>query len=358
MDLLFTYFILTVLFSFLGSILETVLLSIKPSYIERKLEENPSIGMLLDGYRLEMSKPLAAISIWKTIVHTVGAVFVGVQANHLFSGKVLDFNVFSISLIIVVAILMTVSILVIAQILPKQLGTKYWKKLVPFTIHSVQFLMLVLRPFLGSSQPKKEEKQEISKEVNPEKTPSNDKKAGVVQKAGYKITANLKRFEKVLVRDIMTPRMVVKTASEEMNIKDFFNENKDLRFSRIPIYEDIIDNVNGFILKDELLTKMINNEGDLLLKDIRRDILIFHEKMPIPKAFQKLMTKRQHIALVVDEFGSMEGIVTMEDVIETLLGTEIVDEYDKDEDMQALARKNWETRAKKLGILTSENNEE
>ena len=167
-----------------------------------------------------------------------------------------------------------------------------------------------------------------------------------------KIITNLMRFEQVLTRDIMTPRMVVKAAPSNTKIQDFFEANRPLRFSRIPIYEDRIDNVTGFILKDRLLTNIINEEGQSALKEIEREILIVHESMPIPKLFQKLMTEREHIALVVDEFGGMEGIVTMEDVIETLLGTEIVDEYDNIEDMQALARKNWEARAKKLGILT------
>ena len=182
-------------------------------------------------------------------------------------------------------------------------------------------------------------------------------KEGVIQENESKIITNLMRFEQVLTRDIMTPRMVVKAAPSSTKIQDFFEANRTLRFSRIPIYDDRIDNVTGFILKDRLLTKIINEEGQSALKEIEREILIVHESMPIPKLFQKLMTEREHIALVVDEFGGMEGIVTMEDVIETLLGLEIVDESDQNVDMQLLARKKWEERARRLGLLEALNTE-
>ena len=155
----------------------------------------------------------------------------------------------------------------------------------------------------------------------------------------------------------MTPRTVVKTVSHDTTIKDFFEENRNLRHSRIPIYKGTRDHIDGFFLKDELLMNIINENGDAPVGDISRDILITSDTAPIPELFNKLMEKREHIALVVDEFGGMAGIVTMEDVIETLLGLEIMDEMDGAEDMQVLARKNWEKRAKLLGILNDEDPE-
>ena len=152
----------------------------------------------------------------------------------------------------------------------------------------------------------------------------------------------------------MTPRTVVIIAKEDQTIQDFFEDHPKLRFSRIPIYKDSRDHINGFILKDEVLTKIINQQGDSLLKDISREIMIVNEQMPLPDLFNRFIENRNHIALVVDEFGGTAGIVTMEDVLETLLGLEIVDEFDNIDDMQALARQNWEKRAKSLGIIESD----
>jgi CBS domain containing-hemolysin-like protein len=263
----------------------------------------------------------------------------------------------SISIESIVAGVMTFAILIFSEIIPKTLGANYWEQLTPISIRILRIILWLLRPFVWLSQKmtkrlKKDKSRSVFSRADFNAMVAIGSKEGVFQESESKIIRNLMKFDKVFVKDIMTPRMVVKAAQENTTINDFFSKNKELRFSRIPIYEERIDNVNGFFLKDQLLTKIINQQGHLPLKDIRRDILIVHEQMPIPKAFQKLMTKRQHIALVVDEFGGMEGIITMEDIIETLLGTEIVDEYDGEEDMQALARRNWEARAKKLGILT------
>jgi len=179
-------------------------------------------------------------------------------------------------------------------------------------------------------------------------------KEGVIKTNESKIIQNLLRFETIRAKDIMTPRTVVKAASEDITVRDFFEENKNLRFSRIPVFKELRDHITGFFLKDDLLLSIINGNEDVPLKDITREVLITNETTPIPELFNKLMEKREHITLVVDEFGGMAGIVTMEDVIETLLGLEIMDEMDNTEDMQALARKNWEKRAKLLGILKEE----
>jgi CBS domain containing-hemolysin-like protein len=144
---------------------------------------------------------------------------------------------------------------------------------------------------------------------------------------------------------------VVKAANQERTIQDFYDKNQELQFSRIPVFAESKDHINGFVLKDEILGNIINDNGTAPLREIMREILIINEQVPLPDLFNQLMEKREHIALVVDEFGGMAGIVTMEDVIETLLGIEIVDEQDNIEDMQLLARKNWEKRAEVLGLL-------
>ena len=174
---------------------------------------------------------------------------------------------------------------------------------------------------------------------------------GVFEKSESTIIKNLLKFDEVLVKDIMTPRAVMKIASDEKTIADFFEDNPKLRFSRIPVYTDKIDNITGFVLKDNVLEEMINKNGDIPLKEIKREILVTRRSTPIPTLFEIFIQKREAIALVVDEYGSVSGLVTMEDVIETLLGLEIMDESDNIADLQSLARKNWETRAKATGVI-------
>jgi len=152
----------------------------------------------------------------------------------------------------------------------------------------------------------------------------------------------------------MTPRIVVVSADEITSIREFHEKHEGLPFSRIPIYRDNSDHITGYVLKDELLLNLVEENDDKSLEEIRRDVLIVHKTLAIPDLLDKFINKKEHMALVVDEFGGMEGIVTMEDIIETLLGLEIVDESDNTEDMQALARRNWEKRAKRMGIIPTE----
>lgn len=357
MGLLLFYFAFAIFFSFLCSILEAVLLSVNYSYIEQKLKDDPSVGLTLQNYKKNIDKPLAAILTLNTLAHTIGAMLVGIQASIVFGDSGWDLGFIYISGEVIVAIILTIFILILSEIIPKTLGANYWRQLAPSSVKMLRVIIFLLYPLVWFTQLitrflKKDKDMSVFSRADFNAMIAIGSKEGVIQENESKIITNLMRFEQVLTRDIMTPRMVVKAAPSNTKIQDFFEANRPLRFSRIPIYEDRIDNVTGFILKDRLLTNIINEEGQSALKEIEREILIVHESMPIPKLFQKLMTEREHIALVVDEFGGMEGIVTMEDVIETLLGTEIVDEYDNIEDMQALARKNWEARAKKLGILT------
>tara|TARA_B100001029_G_C14847993_1_gene332065 strand:- start:208 stop:681 length:474 start_codon:yes stop_codon:yes gene_type:complete len=150
----------------------------------------------------------------------------------------------------------------------------------------------------------------------------------------------------------MTPRIVVVASDESMTVERFHDEHEKLPFSRIPVYKDNSDSITGLVLKDDILLKLVEDDDSIPLREIKRDIIIVHASLPIPDLLDMFISKKEHMALVVDEFGGMEGIVTMEDIIETLLGLEIVDESDNTEDMQALARKNWERRAKRIGILS------
>jgi len=181
---------------------------------------------------------------------------------------------------------------------------------------------------------------------------------GVFEESESKVIKNLLNFKDVQAKDVMTPRTVMKTENETTTVKTFFNANSNIRFSRIPIYTDDSDNIIGLVLKDDVFKEMAFGNGNKLLSELKRNIIIVNRSLPIPKLFEQLVESRNHMALVVDEYGSVSGLVTMEDVIETLLGLEIMDESDNVSDLQLLARKSWETRAKRLGIIDKENTED
>ena len=174
---------------------------------------------------------------------------------------------------------------------------------------------------------------------------------GIFEESESKVIKNLLNFRDILAKDIMTPRSVLKIASENQNIATFFEENKNLRFSRVPVYAETPDNITGYVLKDEVYKEMAEDNHTNKLSDIRRKMFVVDRNVAVPSLFEKLVEQKEHMALVVDEYGSISGLVSMEDVIETLLGLEIMDECDQDSNMQELARKNWEKRARKLGIL-------
>jgi CBS domain containing-hemolysin-like protein len=181
---------------------------------------------------------------------------------------------------------------------------------------------------------------------------------GVFHESESKVIKNLLTFKEVMAKNVMTPRTVMKTENEATTIADFFNKNVNLRFSRIPVYTDTEDNIKGLVLKDDIFKEMALDNGTKKLSEIKRPIIIVDRNLPIPELFEQLVTNRNHMALVVDEYGSVSGIVTMEDVIETLLGLEIMDESDNVSDLQVQARKNWEARAKKLGMIEDNKSEE
>lgn len=368
MGLLLFFLFLAVFFSFLCSILEAVLLSITPSYVEIKLKENPTIGKILQNYKDNIDKPLAGILTLNTFAHTIGAAGVGAQASKLVADSK-DVIIFGLNLggadfwNAVIGFVLTLIILIFSEIIPKTLGANYWQQLGPFAARATNVILLILSPFVYISQwittgLKKDKDRSIFSKADFTAMAQIGLKEGVFEENESKIINNLMRFDQLTIKSIMTPRMVVKAAQQDMTIVDFHEQNKNLHFSRVPIYQERIDKVTGFILKDELLINIINGNGEGKLEDIKREILIMPSNKSIPNAFNQLMESRSHIALVVDEFGGMEGLVTMEDIIETLLGMEIVDEMDSIEDMQALARRNWESRAKRLGIISEDTSKE
>lgn len=349
--LLIAFFVVAILVSFLCSLLEAVLLSITPAFAQLKLQQGGRTGAQLEVFKSNIDRPLAAILTLNTIAHTVGAIGVGEQAALIWA----DAN----PLITGVAIptVMVLAVLILSEIIPKTLGANHWQKLVPFTVSTLTVIIFLLYPLVWASQIitrtlKKDKSQSVFSRSELVALAEIGVSEGVVEKQDSEIIANLLRLNTLKVRDIMTPRTVVRLAPEQQTVKEYYKSAGTLPFSRIPIYEGgDKEHVTGYCLKADILEHLVHGQGDRQLADLKRKIHVVHESLAISSLFDHFLQKREHIALVVDEYGGMAGVVTMEDVMETLLGMEITDESDSIDDMQALARKNWEKRARRIGLI-------
>ena len=364
MTLLLIYATVSIFFSFLCSILEAVLLSVTPTFINVKKKEGKAFATELEELKKDVDKPLIAILTLNTIAHTVGAILVGVQAEQL----PYKFEILGINIVGIVSAIMTILILVVSEIIPKTIGATYWKGLANFTAKALNALIFPLKwtgilwllqlttKLIGGKGAHGE--SVLSREDFSAMTDIAEQE-GVFKENESNVIRNMINFKEVQAKHIMTPRTVLKTADENQTIQSFFDENhQSLRFSRIPVYVDNPDNISGYFLKDQLLLSIIKGEGGKPLKEIKRNIIIANRDLSIPNLFEKLIEQREHLALVVDEYGTVSGLVTQEDVIETLLGFEIMDESDNVADLQNLARKSWERRAKRLGIIEEDTTEE
>lgn len=360
MGLLVTFFAASIFFSFLCSILEAVLLSITPAYVATQDRDNTAISRNLSRFKEDIDRPLAAILTLNTIAHTVGAIGVGAQAAIIFGASKIElFGLAIVSWEGFVAGAMTMAILIFSEVIPKTLGANNWQALAPLSIRIIDLLMIVLAPMIWLSQIitrnlKKDKDKPVLSRSDFLVMSELGKEIGILKESEQKIIKNLLRFNRILIKDVMTPRIVMVAENGATTIRDFHDRNAELPFSRIPIYQDSNDKVTGYVLKDEILLSLVEEKGDEDLNSLRRDIIVSHSAAPIPDLLDKFITENEHIALVVDEYGGTEGLVTMEDVIETLLGIEIVDELDSAEDMRALARQNWQLRAQRMGLLPAD----
>ncbi|MGR8948847.1 MAG: CNNM domain-containing protein [Gammaproteobacteria bacterium] len=358
MTLLILFFVLSIVVSFLCSIWEAVLLSVTPSYVNSTREQGGFTGRKLTEFTEDIDRPLSAILTLNTIAHTVGAIGVGAQASKVFGSdaglSILGFNIGWAS---VIAAVMTLAILIFSEIIPKTIGANNWRELAPFSVRSIDLLITALGPFVWLSQG-------ITKRLKTDKSKSVYSRAdfsaitNVAEESGAlalsesTIIKNLLRLDEIAVNDIMTPRTVMITANEDMIARNFYkSKGNNLRFSRIPLFQEKKDNITGYVLKDDILVRLIESEEQTQLKELRRDILHIKPDLPLPKLFDVFTENREQIAIVLDDYGSLVGLVTMEDVVETLLGLEIVDEMDAVEDLQQLARQRWQERAKRVGLI-------
>ena len=350
--LLVLYVLLALGFSFLCSILEATLLSVTPSYVAAREQEGDPVGEHLRTLKDDIDRPLAAILSLNTIAHTAGATGAGAQAAKVFGDGEVAVAVIGGSL--------TLLILVFSEIIPKTLGAIYWRQIAPSMTRILTVIIWGMWPLVKLSQGitylisrGKSKEASVSREEFTAMAELGEEE-GVFEKEESRILKNLFRFSSLRVKDIMTPRTVVQALPESRTIGQIIEEHDEFRFSRIPVYTKNRDDITGYVLKDEILLKAAQEQGDVSLHDLRREILGVPETLPLPGLFERLVDSLEHVALVVDEYGGTAGIVTMEDVVETLLGMEIVDEADSTEDMQVLARRQWLRRAHRLNLIPEE----
>ncbi|MCB0220504.1 MAG: HlyC/CorC family transporter [Chrysiogenetes bacterium] len=353
MGLLLTYIGAALVVSFLCSILEAVLLSLTPSYIATLENRGNAAGAKLRALKEDIDRPLAAILTLNTIANTVGASGAGAQALHLFGeGSVA-----------IVSAALTFAILVGSEIIPKTLGAVYWKPLGPLVARVLPPMIALTTPFVWlargiSSMISKGKTGPVLNREEFSALADSLVKAGLFDTKESNVLTNLLRFGSLRAIDIMTPRTVVFAFPEGTTVGEALEDESKLRFSRIPIYRDTLDNITGFVLKHDMLLELARGSRDTPLETLKRPMRVVPEMTRVTDLFDQMIRKGEHLVLLAGEYGETSGVVTMEDIVETLLGMEIVDEIDEVQDMQALARKKWQERAERMGVVVNESSPE
>lgn len=331
--LLIFYVTLALGVSFLCSILEAIVLSIPHTHIAVMEKDGTRIGKIWATLKDDDAvKPLTAILTLNTIAHTMGAAGVGSEVQKLYGEDALT----------LASVILTLAVLLLSEIIPKTLGTAYWKQLAPsagYVLHYTTVLLtLLIVPiqWLKKILPKGEQSLVTRDDVAA--LADLGEEEGILEVDEETVIHNLLRLREISVNEVMTPRVVLTAFQMDSTIREIMDENHVIRFSRIPIYDESIDDIKGIIIRSQLLMAASRDEWDIKISDLAKDVLSISASSSVDATLDLFLSNRQQIAIVTDEFGGTSGIVTMEDVLETLLGEEIVDELDEVEDMRELAR--------------------
>ena len=339
--------------SFLCSLLESTLLSTPLSYVTMREDEGYKPAKAFKKFKTDSSRPIAAILSLNTIANTLGAAGVGAQATLVFGSKWFG----------LISVMTTILILVFSEIIPKTIGTNYWKSLMGIVTPILKVLVTIMFPivivveFLTKLITPKESDTSVSRE-EVSAMANVAEEGGDLEEDENTIIQNLINMDEVTAEDAMTPRVVCAIASENMTVKNFYRDKSFRHHSRIPVYADNDEYITGYILRVDALQLMAEDKYDVQLSTIRRDIASFQDTTPLDKIWDEMLGKDEQIAVVIDEYGSFQGILTLEDVIETLLGSEIVDEKDTVRDMQQLARDRWKKLQNRKGVAAKASNPE
>lgn len=332
MGLIILYFLGALSLSFLCSVLEAVLLSTPMSFISMKESQGSKTASLMKQYKNNVDRPVGAILSLNTIAHTIGSAGVGAESMKLFGEEYFG----------LISAILTLLILVLSEIIPKTIGASYWRSLaMPSTkiIHVLIFITyplvllseLITKVFTPKAHQASVSREEVSAMVDVGTT------EGIFRESESKIIKSCIRLAAVKAREVMTPSIVVESANVNLTIKEFY-EQQTWNFSRIPVYDKSKEYIIGYVLKDMVLKKLSDDKFETKLSDLMRPILSFNEDDSVYQIWEKMLEKREHISIILDEYGCLRGVVSMEDIIETMTGVEIVDEDDVAVDMQAFAK--------------------
>lgn len=341
MTLLIVFLLTALVVSFLCSLLEASLMSTPVSYVTMREEEGYKPAERFKQYKMESSRPIAAILILNTIANTIGSAGVGAQATQLFGNQWFG----------LVSAIFTLLILVFSEIIPKTIGATHWKNLIGFTSGSIRILIFILYPIVRSVEflqklltPKGEEVMVTREEISAMADVAEE--SGELDEDENEVIQNLINLEDLQADSAMTPRVVCSVASESMTVGRFYKDKRFLHHSRIPVFNQNQDYITGYVLRMDALQLVADDKKDVPLGNLKREIASFQEDTPLDIIWGEMIEKDEQIAVIIDEYGCFQGILTLEDVIETILGDEIVDEQDAVRDMQQLARDKWKKRNK------------
>jgi CBS domain containing-hemolysin-like protein len=349
MTLLIIYLILAIGVSFVCSILEAVILSVTDSYIAMLESDGKPHAKTLREMKADIDQPLATILSLNTIAHTVGAAGVGAQATAVFGAAYLG----------VISAVLTFLILVFSEIIPKTLGARFWRHLTYPSTKLLQVLIVALYPLVwfckqitkligGSGHGMTFSREEFAAMAE------RGVEEGIFELSEAKAFKNMVFFYSLQAKDVMTPRPVVVSLDANITVAEAVSQIESLSFSRFPIYKKHKEDIIGYVLKHDVLLEAAKGRIETPLEQLKRDVYVALDTTMLKPLFEELVKRREHIAILVDEYGGLSGIVTMEDVVETLLGMEIMDEVDTIDDMQKMARKQWKKRAERVGLKVGE----
>lgn len=332
MGLIIIYFVGALSLSFLCSVLEAVLLSTPMSFISMKENQGNPTATLMKQYKNNVDRPVGAILSLNTIAHTIGSAGVGAESIKIFGEEYFG----------VISAILTLLILVLSEIIPKTIGASYWRSLAMPSTQIIRVLIIITYPLVLLSElitkvftPKGNtasmSREEVSAMVDVGTT------EGIFRESESKIIKSCIHLSGVRAKEVMTPFIVVESANQHLTLKEFADQ-QTWNFSRIPVYDSSKEYITGYILKDKVLQELSDDHFQTRLSDLMRPILSFQEDESVYRIWEKMLEKREHISIIVDEYGCLRGVVSMEDVIETMTGVEIVDEDDVAVDMQALAK--------------------
>ncbi len=343
MELIIIYVVLTVLISAMCSVLESALLSTPISYVTTLESKNHPKAKRLRLYKDDIDRPISAILTLNTIANTAGAALVGAQATQVFGNAYVG----------LASAVFTLLILIFSEIIPKTIGAEYWRNIILPASSIIRVLIFITYPLVlllewitglvtSDKRPAAVSREEVSAIV------TAGAEEGVLEKKENKMIQHLLKLDEITAEEIMTPSVVVDLVNEKMTVRDFYKKEEYSKHSRIPVYTDTDDYVSGYVLRQAVLERLAEDKFNTKLSELARPILTFEEETPVSEIWESLLEKKEQISAIIDEYGGFRGLVTMEDVIETMLGFEIVDERDSVVDMQELAIQQWQKQKRKI----------